>query len=316
MRKRCAALSALFLAATLARAGAQSLEGTWIAVHDVNGVVYPHIEELRIAREGGVATRIHGMRVLTECEGKPPAQTGPCAVGQPSAAGQLAIDEAKGTIALVEPKFTEGAMAGIGVADDARLARELFWFGPGAPWTFKREPHALALSRRSFPRVSGTDLDGSKPVLIENRYYRADETLPGQLIVLADVGGLPLAKFACIMPFVTGETESARAFRTLLKDITAVFGKISEMLVTVGTDPQESKVAMLQKVVATLRGPDPAAADIADTAAALGVETAQVWRYIRELTARAQQQPADGLMFSMLKPHEGAIRACHKQYFE
>jgi hypothetical protein len=49
---------------------------------------------------------------------------------------------------------------------------------------------------------------------------------------------------------------------------------------------------------------------------ALGVTADQVERFVREIAMRPRAEPADALLFSMLKPKEAEIRACHKQYFE
>ena len=43
-------------------AQAQSLEGTWVTILHPTGLVYPHLEELRVDRHGGFTTTIYGRR--------------------------------------------------------------------------------------------------------------------------------------------------------------------------------------------------------------------------------------------------------------
>jgi hypothetical protein len=60
MRAKLLVLSVFLLFSASQRTAAQSLEGIWVTVLDVSGAVYPHVEELRIARDGGVTTAIYG----------------------------------------------------------------------------------------------------------------------------------------------------------------------------------------------------------------------------------------------------------------
>ena len=62
-----------------------SLVGTWVAVPDPNGAVFPHLEELRIARDGRVVTTVYGPRRLPKCDDRASALSGPCAVGRTNA---------------------------------------------------------------------------------------------------------------------------------------------------------------------------------------------------------------------------------------
>ena len=320
MRKRLSALLVLFLAAGATGTHAQSLDGVWIAVHDVNGVVYPHIEELRIASDGGVVMSIYGVRDLPDCADKPPVQAGPCAPGQANITGQIAIDTTKGIIAVNSPKLTDGAMKGIGTAEDERLARELFWFGPGEPWAFRREANVLAMSRQSHPVIPNTALDGSKAIVIEKQYYPADTAFADDLVALAAAGNYSLVKMACVMPFITGQAAQAGTFRALMRDVALVFQKREALLASLQANPspQPGLVKALAQAMSTLNAANgaPSTQDIAATAAALGLTVEQVERFVREIAMRPQAEQADALLFSMLKSHESEIRACHKTYFE
>jgi hypothetical protein len=320
MRAKLFVLSVSFLFAASLCARAQSLEGVWVTVLDVKGIVYPHLEELRIARDGNVITAIYGIRHLPECEDKPPVQAGPCAVGQTNVTGQVAVDNAKGTIAVNAPTLSGTAMRGIGNADDERLAHELFWFGPGSPWTFRREANALAMWRRINPIIPGTVLDGSKAIVIEKQFHVVDAAFAGDLVAFAAGGEYSLVKMACIMPFISGDAGPAREFRTLMRDVAAVSQKRDELLASMRALPSLSPDASetLIQVMSTLRAANgaPSTKDIAATATVLGVTAEQVERFVHEIAMRPQAESADALLFSMLKPQEAEIRACHKQYFE
>jgi hypothetical protein len=320
MRTRLFALSSLFLFAACLRAYAQSLEGAWVTVLDVSGVVYPHVEELRIARDGGVVTAIYGIRHLPECTDKPPVQAGPCSPGQRNVTGQLAIDTARQMISIIGPTLSGTAMRGIGSADDERLARELFWFGPGEPWTFRREADVLAMTRRSQPIIPNTPLDGSKAIVIQKQFYLVDAGFAGDLVVFTAGLGRPLLEMVCLMPFISGESGAAREFRTLMRDLVVVFQKLEELKASILASPSPSAEALerLAQVMSTLHAVNgaPSTEDMTATATALGVTVAQVERFVREIVLRPHATPADALSFSMLKTHETEIRACHKQYFE
>jgi hypothetical protein len=318
--RRLFALSVLFLFAAGLRAQAQSLEGIWVTVLDVTGVVYPHVEELRIAPDGSVVTAIYGIRHLPECAEIPPVQTGPCASGQTNITGQLVVDNTNGTIAVNAPALAGAAMSGIGNAADERIARNIFWFGPGQPWEFRREANALVTSRHSRPVVPDTVLDGSKAIIVEKRFHLVDAAFARDLVALAAGGDFSLVKLFCIMPFISGEAASAREFRTLMRDVAAVWQKREELLASMraSSSPGAHALETLTQVMSTL-GPAngaPSARDVAATASALGVTVEQVERFVREIATRAPAEPADVLLFSMLRPQEAEIRACHKQYFE
>jgi hypothetical protein len=318
MRTRLLILSAFFLLAASLRTNAQSLEGTWITLLDFNGLVYAHLEELRIARDDSVVTAIYGIRHLPECADKPPIQIGPCAPGQMNIRGQLVIDNAKMTIAVRDRKLSATAMTGIGNANDVLLGRELLWFGPGEPWTFRREAKALVMSRLHRPMiVPDTTLDGSRNIGIEKQFYEVDVAFAADLVAFAAGGDYSLAKMACIMPFISGEAAPAREFRTLMRDVAAVSQKREQLLASIQTSPSPSADALdtLVQVMSTLRAANgaPSTKDMAATATALGVTVEQVERFVQEITMRPHAGPADELLFSMLKPYETKIRACHTQ---
>jgi hypothetical protein len=100
-------------------------------------------------------------------------------------------------------------MAGLGTADDQRQARDLFGFGPGEPWTFRREATALVMARRSQPVIPNTELDGSKAIVIEKWFYAVDPAFAGDLVALAIGGEFSVVKLACAMPYITGGAKSA-----------------------------------------------------------------------------------------------------------
>ena len=320
---RFLALSVFVLFAACLPIHAQTLEGTWVAVNDVNGVVYPHLEELRIAHDGRFETAIYGIRNLPECADKPLVQTGPCALGQTNFVGQLSIDNVMGRIVASAHKSSGSALRGIGTTDDERLALDLLWFGPEESWTFRWEESVLTMARRSQPKIPGTQLDGSKAIVIEKRFYAVNGAFAGELIAFVAAGEYSLVKMACIIPFITRETAPARAFRMLMRDIAAVGQAASQkraaLLASVQGAPLSPEAieafARVQSTLAAANGA-PTAEDIAATAIALGLRPEQVERFVREITMRRHAGPADTLVFSMLEPYGGKIRDCYKHYFE
>jgi hypothetical protein len=317
------ALSILLLLAACPGTRAQTLEGTWIAVNDITGVVYPHLEELRIARDGSFETVIYGTRHLPQCEDKPLVQTGTCALGQSNFVGQLSIDNATARIVVNAHKLSGSAMSGIGTADDERWALDLLWFGPGEPWTFRQEANVLAMARRSQPTIPGTELDGSKTIVVEKQFYAVDGAFAGELIAFVAGGEYSLVRMACIMPFIAGEATPTREFRTLMRDVAAVgqaaSQKRADFLASVQKAPPSPEAveafAQVQSTLAAANGA-PTAADISTTAIALGLRPEQVERFVREVAMRRRAGPADTLVFSMLEPYASKIRDCHKRYFE
>ena len=294
-----------------------SLVGTWVAVHDPNGVVYPHLEELRIARDGGVVTAVYGLRMLPKCEDRMSALSGPCAVGRPNAKGRLVVDNVGQTIALASATFQPNAMTGLGLPLDERVARDIFWFGPGMPWKFRREENVLVMSRESKPVVPNTELDGTRLLRLEKRYFPVDDDFAGNAIALVEAGAFSLAKLLCIIPFATNTAERNGAFRALVRDIAAVQRKQQEMRAQALANPSAEAIAKFNKTLETLSpsGKPPSAADVAAAAAALRVDTAQVAQFVREISLRPRSKPVDELLFSALKPHEAQIRACHERHF-
>jgi hypothetical protein len=319
MRARLLVLSVILLLAASPRTYAQSLEGTWVTLLDFNGLVYAHLEELRIARDDTVVTVIYGIRHIPECADKHTVQIGPCEPGQTNVTGQLVIDSAKMTIAVRGRRLSATAMTGIGNANDVLLGRELLWFGPGEPWTFRREAKALVMSRLHRPMiVPDTTLDGSSGIGIEKQFYPVDAAFAGDLVAFAVGGDYSLAKMACIMPFISDEAAPARDFRALMRDVAAVSRKREELVASIRANPSPSPDALetFVQVNSTLRAANgaPPAKDITATAVALGVTAEQVERFVREITMRPHAERADELLFSMLKPYEKEIRACSSRY--
>lgn len=319
MRAKLLVLSVILLLDASPRTHAQSLEGTWVTLLDFNGLVYAHLEELRIARDDTVVTVIYGIRHIPECADKHTIQIGPCAPGQTNVTGQLVIDSAKMTIAVRGRRLSATAMTGIGNANDVLLGRELLWFGPGEPWTFRREAKALVMSRLHRPMiVPDTTLDGSSGIGIEKQFYPVDAAFAGDLVAFAVGGDYSLAKMACIMPFISNEAAPAREFRALMRDVAAVSRKREELVASILANPSPSADALetFVQVNSTLRAANgaPPAKDITATAVALGVTAEQVERFVREITMRPHAERADELLFSMLKPYEKEIRACSSRY--
>jgi hypothetical protein len=319
MRTRLSVLAVFFLFAAILPTRAQSLAGTWDTVLDVHGVIFPQLEELRIAGDGGVVTAIYGIRRLAECDDKLLTQTGPCAPGQTNVTGQLAIDESKGTIAVNGLKISDMAMRGIGTAADSRWARDLFWFGPGEPWTFQRAASTLVMSRRSYPIIPDMGLDGSKALVIEKSFYAVDASFAGDLVLFAAAIEDSVLKMACLMPVISGDAAPAREFRTLMRDVVAVSQKRQELVASMLASPNPSAdmIERFVQVQSTLSAKDgaPSTKDIAATAVALGLTAQQIERFVREIALRPHADPADALVFSTLKPYETGIRACYKQHF-
>jgi hypothetical protein len=274
---------------------------------------------LRIARDDTVVTVIYGIRHIPECADKHTVQIGPCEPGQTNVTGQLVIDSAKMTIAVRGRRLSATAMTGIGNANDVLLGRELLWFGPGEPWTFRREAKALVMSRLHRPMiVPDTTLDGSSGIGIEKQFYPVDAAFAGDLVAFAVGGDYSLAKMACIMPFISDEAAPARDFRALMRDVAAVSRKREELVASILANPSPSADALetFVQVNSTLRAANgaPPAKDITATAVALGVTAEQVERFVREITMRPHAERADELLFSMLKPYEKEIRACSSRY--
>jgi hypothetical protein len=309
----------LVLLALLApvRAQTPSLAGTWLAILDLNGIVFPHVEELRIGKDGSVTTSIYASRDLADCAAKPSAQSGPCATGRPNAKGRLVMDNATKTLSVADLDIADDAMAGIGVADDERVAREVFWFGPGGPWTFTADGTALVMRRNAKLIVPNAEEQGPKAVSIEKRFFPVDDTFAADLISLTGAADFSVIKMVCLMPFVTGNAPSAGAFRATMRDIATVARKQQDLLAAAQTNPSPEIVEALRVSVATLGpGSTPSAETIAATAKGLGVTPALVDRFATELVLRRQQEPVDALLFTAMKTHAAEIRACHKQFFE
>jgi hypothetical protein len=295
-----------------------SLVGTWVAVHDPHGVVYPHLEELRIARDGGVVTAVYGLRMLPKCEDSASALSGPCAVGRANAKGRLVVDNVGQTIALASLALQANAMAGIGLPSDELVARDLFWFGPGKPWKFRREENSLVMSRESRPLVPKTELDGTRLIAVDKRYFPVDDDFAGNAIALVEAGAFSLSKLLCIIPFATNSAERNGAFRALVRDIAIVQRRQQEMRAQALAKPSAEAISKFNKILETLSpsGKPPSGADVAAAAAALRVDAAQVTQFTREISLRPRSKPVDELLFTVLKPHEKQIRACHDQNFK
>lgn len=295
-----------------------SLVGTWVALADSNGAVFPHLEELRIARDGGVVTAVYGARRLPQCEERASALSGPCAVGRTNAKGRLVVDNVGQTIALASIALQANAMAGIGVAFDERASRDVFWFGPGGAWKFRLAEEALVMSRQSRPIVPNTALDGTKFVTVEKWYFPVDDEFAGDAIALSEAGSFSLAKLLCIMPFATNISGRSPAFRTLVRDIATVERRQQEMRVDTLANRSAEAIAKLRKTLETLRPSvnPPSAEELAAAAVALRVDAAQVAQFVREISLRPRSKPVDELLFSVLKPHEGQIRGCHERHFK
>jgi hypothetical protein len=294
-----------------------SLVGTWVAVHDPNGVVFPHLEELRIAGDGSVVTAVYGTRSLPKCENIRSALSGPCAVGRTNAKGKLVVDDVAQTIALASMALETNAMAGIGLAQDELLSRESFWFGPGKPWQFRRRDEALGMLRQSRPVVPNTVIDGTKAITVEKWYFRVDDDFAGNAIALAEAGSFSVAALLCIVPYATNSAGRNGAFRALVRDVAIIERRQQEMIGHALVNRNTDAIAKTRTTLAILqrRSNAPSAAEIAAAAAVLRVDAAQVSQYVREISLRADATGVDQLLFSALKPHEPQIRACHKRHF-
>jgi len=255
----CSAFFGIWFSAASPHAYAQPLEGIWVAILDINGAVFPHIEELRIGRDSTIVTTIYGIRRIPACDGDSKLllhliQGGQCALGQTNVTGRLAVNNAKSLIAIDAPTFSVNAMRGIGVAFDERVAHDLFWFGPGEPWTFRHEAKALVMSRLSRPTIPNTELDGSRTVVVEKLFYPVDVDFARDLIAFAKGTNhwLSILKLACVMPFITGEDAPAREFRTLMRGGAAIARNYEELWASAITSRSDGAVAMLEHVESTL----------------------------------------------------------------
>jgi hypothetical protein len=294
-----------------------SLVGTWVTVHDPNGVVFPHLEELRIAGDGSVVTAVYGTRSLPKCEYIRSALSGPCAGGRTNAKGKLVVDDVGQTIALASMALERNAMAGIGLPQDELVSRESFWFGPGKPWQFRRRDEALGMLRQSQPVVPNTVLDGTKAIRVEKWYFRVDDDFAGNAIALAQAGSFSVAALLCIIPYATNSAGGNSAFRSLVRDIAIVERRQQEMSADALANRNADAIAKTRTTLAILqrRSSPPSAAQIAAAAAVLRVDASQVSQYVREISLRADSTEVEQLLFSALKPHEAQIRACHKRHF-
>jgi hypothetical protein len=313
-------LSVVALCVAIAPADAQTLAGRWLAILDINGAVMPHAEELQVAADGAVKTIVYGIRRLPECDTAHFAETGACAPARPNISGTIARDVAKGTVAVDHMVPTRGAMEGIGTPFDERLAAELFWFGPGPPWKLGADGRALLMTRRSVPVIPNTELDGTKTITVEKRFYPVDEGFAADLVLFADGIHAYLPKFVCIMPFVSRDAPAAGDFQALMRDAVAVLRKREALFVSFSANPDRdaamiARFAQVNRTLAAADGP-PADMDMAAVAATLGLTADQVSHYVREIVLRPHASGADALMFSMLRANEAQIRGCYAQHFQ
>jgi hypothetical protein len=295
-------------------AQAESLEGTWVTILHPSGLVYPHIEELRIDRDGGFSATIYGRREGPGCEES--ARTSSCSPGKTNVKGQIDVDLRQGVVTAKSSVLIPGAMRGIGNATDGRIAQELLWFGLGEPWSIRREARVLVMTRISRPRIDGTNFDGTRDVATEKYFYKVDPEFAHDLVAFAASFDYSLVKLSCIIGVVSDDSERSHSFRALIRDLITVSQKRNELLASVQKNPTPELRQILLQVLSTLGTVTgaPTNDDVSAAARALGVSAEQVERYIREAVT-PHRAGFDVLLFSMLRPLEPEIRACHKKYF-
>ena len=112
-RLRLAALLALAACALGTPARGASLEGVWISVLDPAGLVLSHIEEVRISPGRRFETTLYALRESESADGacanRTLAESGPCALARPYAAGTLQFTPPTGELSHTAVLFAAKA---------------------------------------------------------------------------------------------------------------------------------------------------------------------------------------------------------------
>jgi hypothetical protein len=293
---------------------AHMLEGTWITILHPTGLVYPHIEELHVDRDGGFTTKIYGRRDVPGCDGG--TQMTSCSPGRLNIEGRIESDLSKSTVAATNTKLVPGAMNGIGTATDERIAQVLFWFGLGEPWLIRYDANTFVMSRVLRPFMKDTAFDGKTDIAIDKHFYKADWGFAQDLIDFSTNLEFSLLKLSCVIGFVSDGSERSRSFRALIRDLNAVSEKRNELLASLHQNPTPELRETVLRVLAALGNTTSAqsADDISAAAKALGVTVEQVERYVREAVI-PHKTGFDVSLFSMLRPLEVYIRSCYRKHF-
>lgn len=287
--------------------------GTWLAVHDVNGVVLPHFEMLRVGSGGDATVEIYAARQAEKCEVRDQLAPPDCRNPFIYARGKLAVEPGKSTLVLTQTKLASVQIAGWSESD-VNLAPLLFWFGKdGARWQYARQGNRLSVEQQvavpaQLVGQAGNDVVNTR---IAKQLVRVDAEFAGDLISLlvaldvsvlegyciVDAFGSPAPASATFRDFLAKASKGARAVTNLRK---SVFEADVEKAIL-----QSRAAAALWIDEAKPGDPVPAA-----VAAGLGADAARLNDFLTARASLADSTIAASHMFPGLEPHAATMTAC------
>ena len=307
------AAGSLFAASSVSAQDGRDFEGTWVAVHDVNGLVLPHFEVVRVRSDGETTVEIYASRLAETCD--LPDRLAPPECRNPFvyARGKLAIDPSKSAISLSQTKPEPVRIAGWS-GSDRNLAAALFWFGnDGAVWQYARQGKRLSMEREvSVPaQALGQPGNGVVNARIAKKLVRVDAQFAEDLITLLAALDVSALEGYCVAEAFEGPPAGLTTFRDFLSSASKGARTVLDLRKSV-FEPDAEKAVIQSRVGASLwiEKAKPGDQLPADVAAVVGANGADLKNFLTARSSLADPAIAVTYMFPGLEQHETTMTAC------
>jgi hypothetical protein len=281
-----AALVALLPFAVVSQA--QSVTGTWIAIHDPQGIVLPHFEVLQIAVDRQTNVIVYAPRTTPElCLDEKGAVLPACRNPARVAAGKIDLGAGGRTLGLAQPQIFDEPMRGWGQPHDLEISQRAYWLGWGATWQIEHGGRHMVARRTSEVEVD--DGGERKRVRFEltKTYHLVDAAFAGELHDLFEAMDGSLVGAMCLMSVVhPREQDFAR-----LRNFVAPAAKVGRSIVSLRNRVLANQASDAD--LATLRWITELPKDVEgakEVARRLGVNEHEFELYRREVLSRPESE--------------------------
>lgn len=303
----------LISVATVSAQDGKDFTGTWIAVHDVNGVVLPHFEVLRVGSGGDATVEIYAARQAEKCDLRDQLAPPDCRNPFVYARGKLAVDPGKSSLSLTQVKREPVQIAGWSDSD-ASLAPVLFWFGnDGVRWQFARQGNRLSAEQQVSVPAQALGQTGNDPVnvRIAKQLVHVDASFADDLITLLVALEVSALEGYCIVDVFGAPQSGLVAFRDFLSRASKGAKTVLDLRKSV-FDTDVDKVVIQSRVGATLWIDQAKSGDQipAAVAAVIGANSADLKEFLTARSSLTEPTIAATYMFPGLEQHETTMTAC------
>ena len=294
----------------------EALLGTWVAVHDIRGVVLPHFEVLRVEPGNEVTIEIYALRLGERCD--KPTQLTPPECRNPSvyARGKFVRDPIRSTISLTQVRKNQIRIEGW-QASDLLLAPKLYWFGTqGAMWNHRLTGDRLVAEQSvSLPASTlGEPGNGQVRVRVSKTLFRTDSDFPADLLDLLGELDLSIIEGYCILEAIGDSRAEFPKFREFL----ATTAKVARAIKTLDremrtVEPSKSRTDSRVSAYQWVANAKPGTSAPNNVETALGTSAADIAVFVRTRFDVNDKARAPAYVFPGLELRAESIGACRKR---